>query len=388
MIISITDAVRETTVVIVGLILALVISARISKDHGLFPPQTTTELKGLAILIIVFSHIGYFLVNDHRFLTPLSYYAGIGVDLFFILSGYGLVAAALRRPLSIGQFYLRRLHRIYTPVIITLLLFLLLDRLWLHQTYPLKTVIENLLGLFPRADLYKDIDSPLWYITPLLAYYLLFPLIFRRRWPAISAVLTAVAGWLIILHVPKLNVISVDLIKFYKLHYLSFPLGMLLAAWLNQPFAVVTTTAKRLATLFNQLHLATILRWLAIIIAGGVFLYIHYHPQVGEKWTTEAAVSLIAAMAIIIIFLCKKINFKILTLFGLFSFEIYLLHWPLLYRYNFLYGRLPAGTATILYLALFVGLGYLYQKMITQISSIIGTHPLLDKSVKRPILPR
>ena len=47
--------------------------------------NTTTSIKGLAIFIIILSHISGNL--GIRFLTPLG---GIGVALFLFLSGYGL----------------------------------------------------------------------------------------------------------------------------------------------------------------------------------------------------------------------------------------------------------------------------------------------------------
>ena len=97
MTIFIANAIWETRIVIVGLLLALLVSARRAKNHSFFPPSTTTELKGLAILMIVFSHIGYFLVSDHRFLVPLSNYAGVGVDLFFLLSELPIRALVYRQ---------------------------------------------------------------------------------------------------------------------------------------------------------------------------------------------------------------------------------------------------------------------------------------------------
>lgn len=123
MTISIFNAVTQTAIVQIFLLLALVVSARRTKDSSFFSADTTTELRGLAILMVVFSHIGYFLVNDHQFLVPLSNYAGVSVNLFLILSGYGLVAAALHQPLLIGAFYLKRFVHVYLPVLITVIFF-------------------------------------------------------------------------------------------------------------------------------------------------------------------------------------------------------------------------------------------------------------------------
>lgn len=359
--ILVTNAARETIIVVAVLLFALAISARRTKDNSFFSSQTTTELKGLAILMVVFSHIGYFLVSDHRFLVPLSNYAGLGVDLFLILSGYGLVVAALRRPVSIGKFYLKRLRRICLPVAVTVLLFLLLDFLFLHRTYPAKTMIENIFGFFPSADIFGDLNSPLWYITLLLAYNLLFPLLFWRRFPLLSALAMAGIGWLAIRYMPQLNIFSEVVWKLYRFHFLAFPLGMAIGALINQPPMFIARIAEWAGSLFKKYNLARVFRWAMIMLGGVVFIYTYYHPSIGEDWKKEVTVSLLSAMAILALFLFKKIDFKALTLFGLFSFEIYLLHWPLLSRYNFLYGKVPAGMATLIYLALLLGVGYLYR---------------------------
>ncbi len=362
--ILIINAVGETAIVVGVLLFAMAVSARRTKDNSFFSSQTTTEIKGLAILMVVFSHIGYFLVSDHHFLVPLSNYAGLGVDLFLILSGYGLTVAALRRPVSVGKFYLKRLLRVCLPVAVTVLLFVGLDWLFLHRTYPAKTIVENLLGFFPNADIFGDLNSPLWYITLLLAYNFLFPIVFWRRFPALSVLAMAGIGWWTIGHIPQLDIFSEVVLKLYKLHFLAFPLGVAIGALINQPPAFIVRIAQWLRVVLTKYKLLTILRWALLVLAGGVFIYIFYHPSIGESWKKEVATSLFAALAILALFLFKKINFKLLTLFGVFSFEIYLLHWPLLYRYNFLYGKIPAGAATLIYLALLLGAGYLYQRII------------------------
>lgn len=366
MAISITDAIRQTWVVASGLLLVLLLSIRRNKDDSFFPSQTTTELKGLAILMVVFSHIGYFLVSDRQFLVPLSNYAGVGVDLFLVLSGYGLVVSSLKKPLSVGQFYWKRLRRVYIPVAVTVALFVLLDFFFLHLTYPLKTVVENLLGFFPRADLYQDINSPLWYITPLLVYYILFPLLFWKRFPVVSAIGMALVGWLFIKYSPQFNVVSVDMIKLYKLHFLSFPLGMFLGA---------------LSPYLSRLRLSALWRWLIIILSLGVLAYTYSHSFVTDSILRDTVASLVTVVAIMAVFVFKKINFKILALFGAFSFEIYLFHWPLLYRYDFLYGKIPAGLATLIYLALFLGLGYLYQRLMSLFYPVRRLPDVSGKSV-------
>lgn len=344
-----------------ALILFMTASLRVKTEQG-FTVKTTAEVKGLAILLVVLSHIGYFLVSDHNFLTPVTNYAGVGVDLFLILSGYGLVAVTLKKPLQAVEFYKKRLSKVYVPVLITILGFLLVDAVLLNKYYPLLLTIKNLLGFFPQADLYQNINSPLWFITPLLVYYILFPLVFWRRAPVVTAIGLAAAGWLLVTSDFIWNLgVTGGVANLYKLHFLGFPLGILLGSLFYQLPDAILSRFKAFIAGFRPWP-ALLGRASLIALAALVWWYFSVHSGVGMGWKTEELISLVMALSVLLIFILKKTEFRLLSWFGAYSFEIYLLHWPLLYRYNFIYGRVPAGLATILYLALFLLLGYTANK--------------------------
>ena len=65
----------------------------------------------------------------------------------------------------------------------------------------------------------------------------------------------------------------------------------------------------------------------------------------------------------------KKIEFRLFYWFGLYSYEIYLWHWPIMYHYDFLYRFMPVWLATILYLVFFIGLGWAVSKLVGLIGS-------------------
>ncbi len=361
MLISISNTVRETWIFFGLCIFALVISLRKGRHAGFLPLEVTNELKGVAIILVALSHIGYFLVSDHSFLVPLSNYAGVGVDLFLILSGYGLVVSALKRPLTILQFYKKRFSKIYLPVFATLLIFLALDFAFLHKTYPPSLTVKNFLGFFPQADLYNEIDSPLWFITPLFFYYLIFPLFFWRRAPLVSSVAVALLGYYITKqNLPDIIHVSDGVAKLYQLHFLGFPLGMALSSIVNQPPRMFATVFKKITLLFQHtwFHYS-----LTAVSIAGLFFYAT-HSGVGSTWKKEEIISLATSSFLLLFFILKKFRIKLLSLFGLFSFEIYLLHWPILYRYDIVYPHLPAGIATAILLAIFLGLSYLYQRLV------------------------
>jgi len=348
MLISINDPIQQTVIFSIILFVVLIAWTRRRVITDWFPSSLTAELKGLAILMIVISHIGYFLVSDHRFLWPLSIAAGVGVNLFLFLSGFGLSASQIQKNLSIWQFYKKRLLKLFTPFWFVLSLFLILDFWLLKINYPWEYIGRSFLGIFTHADLYLDINSPFWYLTFILGYYLIFPLVFSKRWPWLSAVILYIAGYLVIyFHPAQLDYV----LHLYKVHIIAFPLGVL-AAWL--------VTKLRSVEILEKISCgrAAIGYYFFLAVLFGLFIYANTNSGIGGSANFEQAMSVLAILTIIGVFVLKKIEFRLLSLFGLYSYEIYLFHWPLMYRYDIFYFWLPAWLATVLYLILFIGLGW------------------------------
>jgi peptidoglycan/LPS O-acetylase OafA/YrhL len=366
MLISINNPILSTYIFEGILLIALLFSMRKKKDDGVFPIARSQELKGLAILLILFSHIGYFLVTDNRFLFPISAISGIGVDLFLFLSGLGLAASAFKKQLPIFGFYKKNLIKLFVPFWLALFSFLLLDFFILKIDYSSFFVSKAILGIFTTADLYKDVNSPFWYFTLILFYYLLFPVLFSKKRPWLSAIAIYAVSYLIL----KLNpaVIS-GVFFFYNLHIMSFPLGIA-TAWLlyevpaqqgtiaNKFYLWISNIPTWLAGLGRGKNIIPILHYALIIALISFVCYFSYFFT-GNRTQT---LSVIIMLAIVCLFSIKKVEFKLLYLFGIYSYEIYLLHWPILYRYDFIYKYTPAWLATVLYLIFFLGLAWGFRK--------------------------
>jgi peptidoglycan/LPS O-acetylase OafA/YrhL len=356
--ITLTHVAAATQLIIAALLLITVGSGAHDRSDKLLPPNATQQLKGVAILAVVFGHIGYFLVNDQRFLFPLSIGAGVGVNIFLLLSGYGLTQGLLNKPCAALDFYRRRIIRVFIPFWCALIGFFVLDAVVLDRFYPASYIVRSLLGFFPSADMARDVNSVFWYITWILFYYLLLPWLFMRKRPWLTAlILFALGEWLVRWNPPALK----PVMGLYQVHTLAFPLGILLA-WLlfeerdkPNPFAAKLLEWKR--------HSAPLPHFIGLAIFAGIAAYSAYFSGVGENVVKEQLMSLITVTALVALFACKRVELRFLTLVGTYSYEIYLLHWPLLSRYDVLYRHLPAAVATLAYLLLFLVTGGLIQKI-------------------------
>lgn len=362
---TITDPIGQTTIFSVILVIAILSFLGKKKVLNGFSAEVTVQLKGFAILTILFGHIGYFLFTDHSFLHPLSSISGVGVDLFLLLSGYGLGISSLKNNYRPLEFYRRRIGKIFIPLWIVLIIILLLDAFFLHTFYNWQTIIQNFLGFYPSADIYLDLNSPLWYLTLILFYYLIFPWIFNPKKVVLSGTALAIISTLIIsLNLP----VTAGVQHLYQLHYLAFPLGIILAG-LSSKFSNFFNNK-----IFNSKRSpqqSRLIRYLLISISAALFFF-SLRPE--ENKLIYQLLSLLSATSITAFFILTKLRFKLLEVFGNYSYEIYLLHWPLLYRYDFLYKFLPPAISTALYLAILLALGCLLQK--TNLSSFKNSNTL------------
>ncbi len=301
------------------------------RNEGVISRSRSTELKGAGVLFVIFAHIGYYLVSDHSFLFPLSTFAGTGVNLFLFLSGYGLTASALTRARPIMEFYVRHVKKLYLPLWLVLVPFFVADYYFLGRWYGGAYVLRSFLGFFPHADLYADLDSPLWYVTFAVFLYALFPIVFSRKRPWLSAIAIAALSYAATYFTPLS-----DVSYLWMDHWLAFPLGMVVA-WLGDVWASFPRAVRR----------AQESRYARPAAVGLLFFaawYLTLHAGVGTS--LEQGISLITLAVVLGFFVLKKRHSALLVWIGTYSYELYLLHWPILDRYDSLYALMPAWLAT------------------------------------------
>ena len=360
--ISITNSLQSTYIFITIFIIGLILTVKRKNENGL-SKSLTQELKGFAIFAVVFAHIGYYLTSDNHFLFPLSIAAGVGVNLFLFLSGYGLTVSSITKKSTILQFYKTKLKKLYIPMFFTLLLFLSLDFLILNKTYSLLYIGQSFLGFFLHADLFTDINSPLWYFTFIIFYYLLFPIVFYRKQPWISGIILFAISYLLILSNPAF---LQNVIYLYKTHFIAFPLGVFVADIVSK--YKNSSLESHIKNLLNKIKLQKIFKnivyWVFIGLLLWTAIYTLYYSNIGKYFFVEQITSLITCGALILLFLISKYESRMLYLFGIFSYEMYLLHWPIMARFDIFYHFLPAWFATITYLVFFILTSWTMQKII------------------------
>jgi peptidoglycan/LPS O-acetylase OafA/YrhL len=169
-------------------------------------------VRGLAILLVLVSHLMLF--NDKtggRLGDSLSALRGlgwVGVDLFFVLSGFlitGILYDTLHDPHYFRSFYMRRFLRIF-PLYYGFLFFLLILGHWMHYSwggrqYVLLAYMQNTTLWFPVTDFHPGVWADLdhfWSLAVEEQFYLFWPLMVflvrgRRRLIALALALSGVA---------------------------------------------------------------------------------------------------------------------------------------------------------------------------------------------------
>ena len=124
------------------------------KAEFILTKQKTSIIKGAAILFVILSHCGL-----------IECGGAIGVDLFLIVSGYGIYYSSKK---GTSDFWKKRITSVYFPYLFTTLVFLII-RITLGFR---PTIFEVLISIF-GLDFNLNIDPTMWYISYIFVMYVL-----------------------------------------------------------------------------------------------------------------------------------------------------------------------------------------------------------------------
>jgi peptidoglycan/LPS O-acetylase OafA/YrhL len=223
-----------------------------------------------------------------------------------------------------------------------------------------------------------------------LLFYFLFPLLFSTRRPWLSALAIAVVANVLAIVDP----LHLQAGWLHRLHTNAFSLGMLLA-WLLSTRASVTTVVVRLRD-GGRRGVRLLLMGLCLLLAP--FATLHNSagdwPRLGSLlqaagldpgFVIGQVTSLTCMAAVLLLFVLARRETALLALFGTFSYETYLLHWPLMSRYDVFYHSLPAWLATVAWLGTFIALGWLLQRVVSAVEALIDARPVASAGERRAI---
>ncbi len=326
-------------VVYSGLILLICAQTEKVKPKASFLcKDITNQLRGLAILLVVTGHIGIHVIDksDQTVFPVLGWY---GVSLFFILSGFGLARSYTDRPFLLNEFIKRRLMKVMVPYWFVTILILVADYVFLGKRYDFSDIFLTAIGV-NITEVTKHIDYVRWYITVLLIWYCFFGFF---EWRGIKkkskTILLLATGILLFLFSYYFIAIGYA--------YLSFPFGVFIGLYYKDISRLYNTIQKR------NLWIVSILFYIVIY----VFQIIDTNlPSIIVSMTNELLLISFSISTIIQAELLKNYRSKFLLITGALSYSIFLIHTPLMIKYDFLLFRGPLFITFWIYLLVIISI--------------------------------
>ena len=363
-------------------------------------------LRGLAVLAVVLFH-----AKESYF--PLGY---LGVDIFFVISGFVVTPLILRvftdqvngggRLSNLKIFYKRRFYRLAPALAVTLAIsavsIFLLGPISDHQRFARQGIatlllVGNLGAYNYSGDYFSPNPNPLvhtWSLSVEEQIYIFLPLILvlilhnRRSLKSITAVVLAFIS-------------AISFISFLTptiFQFLYFRLGINLASQFSffSPidriwqftlgglvFLMLDRLQKRTWKIPKGIHLLSVIAVVMIL-----FSPLHMSPKVGSFLASLFAVIVILSMSFDVLpnFLIQKLEW-----IGDRSYSIYLVHMPLLYLARYIPG-LESGLSqrilVIMMIVMSIVLGHLQFEIVEKKFRIIGRtmNPAPTRSILRPVV--
>jgi peptidoglycan/LPS O-acetylase OafA/YrhL len=269
------------------------------------------ELKGLALILVLLYHCGGVLGAANTF------HGEIGVDIFLVLSGFALAVNSAAMPLR--EFFLRRFLRIYPSYWLALGLFIWMHHRYLGVTRPWESIWQHIVGIqaFSRWAYFADFADAFWFISMIVAAYLVFACI-RKRLDDLSLVI-AVAG--------ALTVVATVLYQYFG------NIAGLISLAARVPDFFVGLIAGRLLGAGTAEIRVNLLLGLGLVC----FYYLVFFRDMVCRYTLPSVGIILTWLGLrshLVRAAPGRVFLAAFSLLGLISYEVYLFHQPLIRDYN------------------------------------------------------
>ena len=288
----------------------LIVQEGISLEHL---SKRRGTVMGIATCLIMALHIyQLFGISDRsRFYVLkdiLLHNCEYGVDIFLLVSGFGLYRSLIGG-LEVKRYYKKRLLRIYPDYILTLLI--------ISPILSLAALKEFLLQI-TSISLWHSLNLSYWYVPLIVILYLMYPLIHRIVVRSNSAILAMIAGYIAI------TFILFDLLLPDK--------ALLTIISDRVPIFLIGALAGKAA--FTQKRKITLTTMLGIVLAGVIsFTVIFFFGHFSHYRLLYAPLAI--AVTLLTAYLTERLSdrnliIRVLELIGGASYQIYLIHGPLM----------------------------------------------------------
>ena len=300
--------------------------------------EQTNQLKGLAILLVVTGHL-WMHVTSEKAIPILGDY---GVSAFLMLSGYGLTRSSRKKTVRFASFARRRLVRVILPYWIITTSIVILDWVILDRSHSACTLISSMLCVNVAEDA-RHLDYTRWYITILLANYVGFYVSYRYVRGRASLVAIWLVGFLMLIaRVTKLFPLGAA-------HQLvAFPMGCALAHYLPE----IRRFIREGRTKYRLLLVLAI----ASIGLSVSLLFREMLPKIASVCIDSVNALVFCCLLVVAsaVMSGMSVNSRLLLFVGTISYELYLIHGPIMIKYNPVFGHLGHANVVVGYLLLLV----------------------------------